>query len=119
MCAVRKVTPDECRGCDVGVHGHGVGARWLGRLRGMRSPVRRWDPRQNSGWSPVGSAPNMLARMIANGVESKRARIIYPSMYALSRHFPNLTRWALDHLAPPINAFAPAEERPTGKPEKT
>jgi hypothetical protein len=61
----------------------------------------------------------MLARMIANGVESKRARIIYPSMYALSRHFPNLTRWALDHLTPPIKAFAPTEERPAGKPEKT
>ncbi|HEY5241085.1 MAG TPA: hypothetical protein VIJ22_06455 [Polyangiaceae bacterium] len=57
--------------------------------------------------------------MTANGVESKRARIIYPSMYALSRHFPNLTRWALDHLTPPIKAFAPAEERPAGKPEKT
>jgi len=68
-------------------------------------------------WSPVGSAP-VLARMIVNGVESKRARIIYPSMYALSRHFPNLTRWALDHLTPPIKAFAPAEERPMTKPAK-
>jgi hypothetical protein len=31
----------------------------------------------------------------------------------------NLTRWALDHLTPPIKAFAPAEERPAGKLEKT
>jgi short-subunit dehydrogenase len=61
-------------------------------------------------WSPLGD-PAVLARLIADGVESKRSRIIYPSMYRLSRHFPNLTRWALDRLTPPIKAFAPAEEK--------
>jgi hypothetical protein len=63
-----------------------------------------------SRWSPVGE-PHVLARLIADGVASRRARIIYPAMYRMSRHFPNLTRWALDHLTPPIQAFAPAEEK--------
>ena len=63
-----------------------------------------------SRWSPVGE-PAVLARLIADGVASRRARIIYPAMYRMSRHFPNLTRWTLDHLTPPIQAFAPAEEK--------
>jgi short-subunit dehydrogenase len=59
-------------------------------------------------WSPLGRAP-VLARLIADGVASRRSRIIYPAVYRLSRHFPNLTRWAVDRLTPPIEAFAPAE----------
>jgi short-subunit dehydrogenase len=60
-------------------------------------------------WSPLGQAP-VLARLIADGVASRRSRIIYPAVYRLSRHFPNLTRWAVDRLTPPIRAFAPAEK---------
>jgi len=60
-------------------------------------------------WSPLGQAP-VLARLIADGVASRRSRIIYPAVYRLSRHFPNLTRWAVDRLTPPIKAFAPAEK---------
>lgn len=51
--------------------------------------------------TPTGS-PEVLARMIAEAVIKKRARVVYPRIYGLARHFPNMTRWALDALTPPI-----------------
>jgi short-subunit dehydrogenase len=50
---------------------------------------------------PTGS-PKTLAKMIANAVEHKRARVIYPRVYGFARHFPNVTRWMLDALTPPL-----------------
>jgi short-subunit dehydrogenase len=55
-------------------------------------------------FTPVGEA-DVLARKIANGVASRRARIIYPFTYALSRHLPNLTRFFLDRFTPPLKAL--------------
>lgn len=52
---------------------------------------------------PTGS-PDVLARMIADAVEKKRPRVIYPRMYGLARHFPNATRWALDAFTPPLKS---------------
>jgi short-subunit dehydrogenase len=60
-------------------------------------------------FTPTGDA-DVLARKIANGVESRRARIIYPATYALSRHFPNLTRFVLDRLTPPLKALPAGPE---------
>jgi short-subunit dehydrogenase len=57
-------------------------------------------------YTPTGS-PEVLARMIANAVDRKQARVIYPRMYALSRHFPNVTRWAIDALTPSLKRLAP------------
>ena len=57
-------------------------------------------------YTPTG-APEVLARMIAAAVERKRPRVVYPRVYALSRHFPNATRWALDVLTPPLKAPKP------------
>ncbi len=51
--------------------------------------------------TPIGDA-TVLARKIADGVASRRARIVYPASYALSRHFPNLTRFVLDRFTPPL-----------------
>jgi short-subunit dehydrogenase len=59
-----------------------------------------------SKYTPTG-APDVLARMIATAVDKKRARVVYPRLYALSRHFPNATRWALDALTPPLKALKP------------
>jgi short-subunit dehydrogenase len=59
-----------------------------------------------SKYTPTG-APDVLARMIATAVEKKRPRVVYPRVYALSRHFPNATRWALDVLTPPLKALKP------------
>jgi short-subunit dehydrogenase len=49
--------------------------------------------------APTGDA-NVLAALIADAVERRRARIIYPRFYALSRWFPNVARWAVDRFAP-------------------
>ena len=57
-------------------------------------------------FTPVGEA-GVLARKIANGVASGRARIIYPATYGVSRHFPNLTRFFLDRFTPPLKALPP------------
>ena len=57
-------------------------------------------------FTPVGEA-GVLARKIANGVASRRARIIYPATYGVSRHFPNLTRFILDRFTPPLKALPP------------
>jgi short-subunit dehydrogenase len=56
--------------------------------------------------TPTGT-PAVLARLIANAVESKRPRVIYPRVYAMSRHFPNLTRWMVDALTPRLKALKP------------
>jgi short-subunit dehydrogenase len=50
---------------------------------------------------PTGS-PEILARKIANAVARKKARVIYPGVFNLSRHFPAATRWALDAFTPPL-----------------
>jgi short-subunit dehydrogenase len=54
--------------------------------------------------TPTGKS-EVLARMIANAVEHKRPRIIYPRIYGLSRHFPNLTRWLVDLSTPQVKAL--------------
>jgi short-subunit dehydrogenase len=57
-------------------------------------------------YTPTGT-PDVLARMICAAVEKKRARVVYPRVYAISRHFPNATRWALDALTPPVKMLKP------------
>jgi short-subunit dehydrogenase len=59
--------------------------------------------------TPVGD-PAVLARKIANGVASRRDRIIYPGFNAVSRHLPNLTRFVLDRFTPPLRALPEAGE---------
>jgi short-subunit dehydrogenase len=56
-------------------------------------------------YTPTGT-PDVLARMIATAVAKKRDRVVYPRLYGLSRHFPNMTRWALDALTPPLKLKA-------------
>lgn len=51
--------------------------------------------------TPTGR-PDVLARKIIAAVEKKRPRVIFPASYAVSRHFPNLTRWFLDQFTPEI-----------------
>ena len=49
---------------------------------------------------PTGRA-EVLAERIFDAIEHRRPRVIYPRIYALSRHFPNATRWLLDAMTPP------------------
>lgn len=60
-----------------------------------------YEDHVSSRHAPTGTAET-LARLIAAAVTKKRARVIYPGVYGVSRHFPNATRWALDALTPPL-----------------
>lgn len=62
-----------------------------------------FEDRVAARYAPTGSAET-LARMIANGVERKRTRIVYPRIYMLARHWPNATRWVVDALTPPVKS---------------
>ncbi|MDB4992705.1 MAG: short-chain dehydrogenase/reductase [Myxococcaceae bacterium] len=65
-----------------------------------------YEPTASAKYAPMGR-PDVLARLIADAVEKKRPRVIYPGIYGLARHFPNMTRWLLDRLTPPIRALPP------------
>lgn len=62
-------------------------------------------------FTPTGDAP-VLARKIAAGVASGRARIIYPATYGITRHLPNLTRFFLDRFTPSLKALPAAGKAP-------
>ena len=51
--------------------------------------------------APVGDA-GVLARMIADAVEHKDPRVIYPATNVLGRHFPGVTRVLLDAFTPKV-----------------
>ncbi len=50
---------------------------------------------------PTGT-PEVLARLIADAVERRKPRVIYPRVYALSRLLPGPTRWLVDRFTPPL-----------------
>jgi short-subunit dehydrogenase len=52
---------------------------------------------------PTGT-PEALARLVAEAVERRRPRVIYPRVYGLSRLFPNATRWLVDNFTPPLRS---------------
>lgn len=53
--------------------------------------------------TPVGEA-TVLARLVADAVEEKDPRVIYPFMNALGRYFPAMTRLLLDAFTPKMRA---------------
>jgi len=55
---------------------------------------------------PVGKPP-ALARLVRRAVEKRQARVIYPAVYAVVRHFPGPTRWVMDRFTPELKAGAP------------
>lgn len=44
---------------------------------------------------------DVLARLVRRAVERRRARVIYPRIYVLTRYFPTVGRWVVDRLTPP------------------
>ena len=63
--------------------------------------------------TPQGT-PEVLAKRVRRAVERRRARVIYPKMYALARYFPNTTRFFLDHFTPKPRALPAGEPRTSG-----
>lgn len=53
--------------------------------------------------APAGEA-SVLARMVADAVEQKDPRVIYPLMNTLGRHFPAITRLVLDAFTPKVKS---------------
>lgn len=51
--------------------------------------------------TPTGE-PEELARLVAEAVETKQDRVVYPRTYGVARHLPNVTRWFLDRFTPPL-----------------
>jgi len=45
-----------------------------------------------------------LARIVRRAAEKKRPRVIYPRSYALTRYFPNLSRWFVGRFTPRLKA---------------
>jgi short-subunit dehydrogenase len=50
---------------------------------------------------PVGTTEG-LARLVRRAVERKRARVVYPRFYALTRYAPNLSRWFTSRFSPAL-----------------
>jgi hypothetical protein len=44
--------------------------------------------------------PDTLARLVRRAVERRKARLIYPRFYVITRLFPWLARWLVDAGAP-------------------
>jgi short-subunit dehydrogenase len=53
--------------------------------------------------------PEGLARVVRRAIERRRARVVYPRVYALTRWFPRLSRLLTDWTAPRPRAL-PAPE---------
>ncbi len=48
---------------------------------------------------PVGTT-EALSSLILRAIERRRARVIYPRLYGLTRMFPGITRWVMDRFSP-------------------
>lgn len=54
---------------------------------------------------PTGTADE-LARLVLRAIDKRAPRVIYPGVYGMARHFPNVTRWVTDALTPPLKRLA-------------
>ncbi len=75
----------------------------------MESAAREaYTPSKVVDRTPTGTAEE-LARLVLRAVVNKRPRVIYPKVYGLVRHFPNLTRWLTDALTPDVKRLPERE----------
>ena len=51
--------------------------------------------------APTGTSEE-LARLVLAAIDKKRPRVIYPKVYGVARHLPNVTRWLVDALTPDL-----------------
>ncbi len=71
-----------------------------------RKGYQRYEQTWSSKLSPQGNSED-LAKLILRGVASRRARIIYPRLYAIALSFPRLSRWFTGRFSPPIRPQLP------------
>jgi short-subunit dehydrogenase len=86
---------------EVAPHGVHVVTVYPGPVRSDMETAARaaFAPTPALGRLPAGT-PVELARRIAVAVERRQPRVIYPRIYALSRHAPAPTRWMVDAFTP-------------------
>ena len=54
--------------------------------------------------TPTGT-PEKLAELVLAAIDKKRPRVVYPKVYGMARHFPNMTRWVVDALTPELKSL--------------
>ncbi len=67
--------------------------------------LTKYDDHPSLAFAPWGTTDE-LAHQVVRAVELGRARVIYPSSYAISLYFPNLSRWFSLRFAPPLRSEA-------------
>jgi short-subunit dehydrogenase len=67
--------------------------------------LTKYDDHPSLAFAPWGTTDE-LAHKVVRAVELGQARVIYPSTYALSLYFPNLSRWFSLRFAPPLKSEA-------------
>jgi short-subunit dehydrogenase len=65
-----------------------------------RGGYAAYEPSLSARATPMGTV-EPLARLVRRAIERRRARVIYPRVYAITRWFPGTTRYFLDHFTPP------------------
>ncbi len=66
------------------------------------------EPSASTNLAPWGRSDE-LARLVRKAVEKKKARVIYPRFYTITRWFPGLARFIADRAAPRPKAKSPAQ----------
>jgi short-subunit dehydrogenase len=61
--------------------------------------------------TPKGT-PDRLAQLVVRAVDKRKARVIYPWIYTITRHLPALTRWSLDRFSPKVVAGQTQQQLP-------
>lgn len=56
-------------------------------------------------WQPTASAEE-LAREVRVSMERRRARLVFPRVYGITRWFPTIVRWFMDRFTPRLTAPA-------------
>mgnify|MGYP003884856333 FL=1 len=64
-----------------------------------RSAMATYGPSWAMSLQPV-LAPDALARAVVTAALARRARLVRPRFYGLTRWFPGVTRWLMDTLTP-------------------
>ncbi len=67
--------------------------------------VAAYQPSRALRMQPTASAAE-LARAVRGSMERRRARLVFPRVYGLTRWFPTVVRWFMDRFTPRLAAAA-------------
>ncbi len=66
-----------------------------------RAGYAKYEPTLALRLSPMGTSEG-LARLVLRAVDRRRARVIYPRLYAVALSYPRLARWFTARFSPPV-----------------